>query len=122
MHDSIRNPVGHGHLHPHCPHAIHRVPPGLSFADCLEKSDLLDRAKEAVAALASRGEHPGAAAHPRAAASGAGPSAGASTARPPQAMTEKRVKLGGYDCVLKGSAACLAGTHVPDMAIVILHG
>ena len=104
------------HAHTHSWHT-RRI--GLSYVDCLEKSDLVSRAKEAVAVLVARGEHPGAAAHPAAAASTA-----AATPRKPAGgpMTEKRVKLGGYDCVLKGNAACLAGKHVPDMAVVILHG
>mmetsp|Transcript_691 Transcript_691/g.2195 ORF Transcript_691/g.2195 Transcript_691/m.2195 type:complete len:304 (-) Transcript_691:76-987(-) len=71
---------------------------GLSYADCIEKSDLRVRAREAQARLA--------------AASEPAPGAGASGGGGP-----REAVLGGYQCVVTGG-----GQGPVDMVIVMLHG
>lgn len=72
---------------------------GLSYADCFEKSDLQQRAREAQIRLASASR----------------PSTGTQTDT--QEMT-----LGGYPCIVIGCPEIISGTTQPDLCVLMLHG
>ena len=80
---------------------------GLSSADCLDKSDLRARAREAVERLAS------ASTSNSAGSGGTSGSAGSTISK----------TMGGYPCIVKGPADLLSGSGTPaDMVMVVLHG
>ena len=72
---------------------------GLNLDGCIEKPDIRQRAREALAALAAR------------------PPAPESTS----AGSAKHT-LGGYSCIVKAPADVLSGAVAADLAVVVLHG
>lgn len=78
---------------------------GLKHDDCLELSDLRERAREALAALAAK---PAVAPTP--------------APRDSSAYTSRREAIAGFDCLVAGTANVVEGRLAPDLAIVFLHG
>ena len=70
---------------------------GLTLDGCIEKPDLRQRAREALAALAAK------------------------PAAPPPSGNAKHT-LGGYSCIVKAPADVLSGAVAADLAVVVLHG
>lgn len=82
---------------------------GLSAADCIDKSDLRTRAKEAQSVLADK-PAPAPALAPE-------PSPTATS------TTSTTKTFGGYECIVKGASDLLDGSGPPaDLLIVCLHG
>ena len=70
----------------------------LSFADCIDKSDLRARAHEAKAALEARPEEN------------------------PAVLSTSTKKLGVYDCLVTAPSDVLDGSCAADLLVVVLHG
>ena len=70
---------------------------GLNLDGCIEKPDIRQRAREALAALAAK------------------------PAAPPPSGNAK-LTLGGYSCIVKAPADVLSGAVAADLAVVVLHG
>ena len=70
---------------------------GLNLDGCIEKPDIRQRAREALAAIAAK------------------------PAAPPPSGNAKHT-LGGYSCIVKGPADVLSGAVAADLAVVVLHG
>jgi hypothetical protein len=99
----------------------HITSAGLSFADCIEKSDLRARAKEATSKAASSGAS-GPSAPGSAPPSWAGMERGGGGAARPTAAAEPgavtTVHLAGYECTVNAPA----GEGPIDLLCVVLHG
>uniref|UniRef100_A0A7S4EXX9 Phospholipase/carboxylesterase/thioesterase domain-containing protein n=1 Tax=Chrysotila carterae TaxID=13221 RepID=A0A7S4EXX9_CHRCT len=80
---------------------------GLTYADCLDKSDLRERAREAERLLAAS------------VAKQATPQGGSSSQASSAFVTRK---LGGYECLVSAPAEVLNGSSSADFAIIMLHG
>ena len=70
---------------------------GLTLDGCIEKPDIRQRAREALAVLAAK------------------------PAAPPASGSTKHT-LGGYSCIVKAPDDVLSGAVAADLAVVVLHG
>ena len=71
---------------------------GLNLDGCIEKPDIRQRAREALAALAAK------------------------PAAPPKASGSTKHTLGGYSCIVKAPEDVMSGAVAADLAVVVLHG
>lgn len=73
---------------------------GLSYADCFEKADLRQRAREAKVRLASASTH----------------------SSPCVDIETQDMTLGGYPCIVMGTSEHISGASQPDQCVLMLHG
>ena len=71
---------------------------GLTLDGCIEKPDIRQRAREALAVLAAK------------------------PAAQPKASGSTKHTLGGYSCIVKAPDDVLSGAVAADLAVVVLHG
>jgi predicted esterase len=93
---------------------------GLGFADCVEKSEMRTRAREAQARLAASSVSSSSTTTPSTTSSSSSSSSFSSSSS--TSSTSKNLALSGYACIVSGPEACLSGSEQPDLVILILHG